>query len=145
MKVIGWIVVIIMLIIGINVLGYTLGWFGRATQLVADQVDPYELQRKYEWFKDASAQLDVKQADIQVYEHRLKKANCSSTTDRTSREQCMVWDQETAGVIASYNALAGEYNAAMVKWNYRFTNVGQLPQGATVPLPREYKPYETGE
>jgi hypothetical protein len=28
-----------------------------------------------------------------------------------------------------------------VKFNWRFTNVGDMPPGATTPLPREYKPY----
>jgi hypothetical protein len=41
----------------------------------------------------------------------------------------------------SFNQLAADYNAQMAKINYAFCNVGQLPQGATTPLPREYKPY----
>lgn len=42
---------------------------------------------------------------------------------------------------ASYNSLAVEYNAAMAKINFSFTNIGELPKGASQPLPREYKPY----
>jgi len=60
---------------------------------------------------------------------------------REDREQFNVWSSEVAGVKASYNSLAAEYNAQMAKMNWRFTNVGMLPQGATQPLPREYKPY----
>ena len=40
-----------------------------------------------------------------------------------------------------HNQLCAEYNSAMSKFNYRFTNIGDLPEGATEPLPREYKPY----
>jgi hypothetical protein len=118
------------------------GWFGRATDLVQEQVDPFELQRKYELFKDEAAQLDKKRADIRVYESRFKHFHCHDITmDRTSREQCMVWEQEVSGITASYNSLAADYNAQMAKWNYAFCNVGGLPKGASEPLPREFKPY----
>jgi hypothetical protein len=49
---------------------------------------------------------------------------------------------EISGMKASFNDLAAEYNAAMVKINFAFINVGQLPQGATEALPREFKPYQ---
>ncbi len=149
MRVIGWIVVIVVAIVTINVVGFALGWFGRATQVVQDQIDPYEMQRKYELFKDEAAQLDKKQADIKVYEHRFKAlgsktGDCPQTLNRTAFEQCMVWQQEVSGIIASYNSLAADFNAQMSKWNYRFTNIGDLPKGASEPLPREFKPYNYG-
>lgn len=56
-------------------------WTGRAIDLVSDQVDPYELQRKYELFKDESAQLDKKRADLGIYEHRTKLAHCDTVQD----------------------------------------------------------------
>jgi len=59
------------------------------------------------------------------------------------REQVGLWQSEVAGITASYNALAADYNAQMSKINYRFCNVGDLPRGATDPLPREFKPYQT--
>jgi hypothetical protein len=40
-----------------------------------------------------------------------------------------------------HNELCSEYNSAMSKFNYAFTNVGSLPQGATTVLPKEVKPY----
>lgn len=61
---------------------------------------------------------------------------------KEDREQYNLWTSEVAGVRASYNALAAEYNSQMSKFNWRFTNAGQLPEGATETLPREYKPYE---
>jgi hypothetical protein len=123
------------------------GWLGSAAQVVSNEVDPANLQRKYEWFKDTSAQLDKKKADIAVYERRFKTVGgatgtCPQTLNRTASEQCFVWVQEVSGIIASYNGLAAEYNSEMAKWNWRFTNVGMLPQGASESLPREFKPYE---
>lgn len=142
MKIFGWCVLVVIVFVGADLVLSALGWFGRAADVVGQQIDPAVLQQKYEWFKDASAQLDRKQADIQVYRSRLTHQRCESATDRVEIEQCTVWEQETTGVISSYNELAAEYNSEMSKWNWRFTNIGQLPQGATVPLPREYKPYE---
>jgi hypothetical protein len=63
-------------------------WTGRAVQLVSDQVDPYELQRKYELFKDEAAQLNKKAADIRVYEHRFK-AFGSKEEVAAGQHQCL--------------------------------------------------------
>ena len=65
------------------------------------------------------------------------------TAQRSDKEQMYVWMSEVAGIKASYNQLVSEYNSQMSKLNWRFCNVGNLPQGATEVLPREYKPYET--
>jgi two-component SAPR family response regulator len=105
------------------------------------------LLKKYEWFKDASAQLDKKIADISVYDAKMKSITDAyvgvkrSEWARDDREQLSVWMSELAGVKASYNGLSAEYNSQMSKMNWRFCNVGDLPNGATQPLPREYKPY----
>ena len=149
----------LILIVGVPLLvlgGLTLHSCNRATSLahnaidtVADQIEPRELLRKYEWFKDASAALDKQQANIQVYANRfnsLKKdyeGKPRAAWAREDREQYNIWMSEETGIQAAYNGLAAEYNAAMAKINYRFCNVGGLPQGSTQPLPREYKPYET--
>ncbi len=60
---------------------------------------------------------------------------------RTDLEQYNLWTTELAGVIAAYNSLAAEYNAQMAKENWAFCNVGDLPAGATEPLPREFAAY----
>jgi len=104
---------------------------------------------KYEWFKSAAAQAEKKQADISVYDGRLSSMNETYKDlprhkwPREDREQYNVWSSEVAGVKSSYNGLAAEYNAQMAKFNWRFANAGELPQGAAQPLPREFKPYET--
>lgn len=146
MKALGWAVLIVFGLAALWVISFVLGWTGRAVDVVVQQTDPFELQRKYELFKDEAAQLDRKVADIHVYEARFrafgsKDLSCPRDLGRTALEQCMVWTQEVAGVIASYNDLAADYNAQMSKWNYKFCNVGSLPKGATEPLPREFKRY----
>lgn len=146
-----WRLIVPVMVLGLAVFiaGRVLGWFGSAVQMATEQTDPAVMLKRYEWFKDAAAALDKKQADIQIYEKRFQdlKAEYGSTPRkewaREDREQWSVWQSEVAGIKASYNGLAAEYNANMAKANYAFTNVGQLPKGAERPLPREYKPYET--
>lgn len=122
-------------------------WANRAVVVAYEEIDPAVLLRKYAWFKDAAAQLDKKRADIKVYGQRLSRMEAdyqgAARKDwaRTDKEQMSVWQSEMVGVKASYNALAAEYNAQMAKINWCFCNVGQLPKGATEPLPREYAPY----
>lgn len=124
-------------------------WLGKAANVAEQQVDPARLLKTYEWFKDVSAQADKKLADIKVYENRIASMNKSYENtsrkdwDRTDKEQFNQWQNEIAGVIASYNQLAAEYNSAMSKINYKFTNVGDLPKGATEPLSREIREYKT--
>ena len=94
------------------------------------------LLKKYEYFKDLSAAIDKKRADIEVYQTEISSYN--KDDDKFYIEQRK---SELLGIIAMHNQLCAEYNSAMSKFNYRFTNVGDLPEGAVEPLPREYKPY----
>lgn len=123
------------------------GYAGKAIDVVAAQLDPATLLRKYEWFKDAAAQCDRKIADISVYESRFKQTKetygDAKSWPRDVREQMAIWQSEVAGIQASYNGLAADYNAQMSKMNYAFCNVGELPRGATTALPREFKPYQS--
>lgn len=110
---------------------------------------PEELLRKYEWFKEASAQCEQKLATLKTYESRfevLKRAYGPDSLnrrnwERADLEQWNVWQSEYLGVKASYNDLASQYNSAMAKFNYRFVNVGELPKGAVGTVPREFRPY----
>ena len=135
------------LFIGLSVIGNSLGWFNEALQVTNEEFGPKAMLQKYEWFKDSSAQLDKKRADIQVYQQRFTalKESYGDTPrkdwDRTDKESFNQWNVEVAGVIASYNSLAAEYNSQMAKFNWRFAETGQLPSGAEQPLPREFKPY----
>jgi len=140
-------------LVGAALLGFLvafniLGWLGRANQVIQSEFDPQELLRKYEWFKDAAAQLDKKLADIQVYRENIIQMRedygdvLRTQWDRTDRIQFNQWNIELAGVRASYNALAAEYNAQSSKFNWPdLLKVDGEPKGGLVDLPHEFKPY----
>lgn len=149
-KLFGVGVLVIVLTTALGLVGCAVGLFSGAASSAATVVQkefyPDALLRKYEWFKDAAAALDKKTADIGVYDTRLNDLKASyegvsrQKWPRDDREQFSIWSSEAAGIRASYNQLAAEYNAEMSKFNWRFTNVGDVPQGGR-PLPREYRPY----
>ena len=107
-----------------------------AKETVYNEFKVSTLLKKYEYFKDLSAAIDKKRADIEVYQTEISSYN--KDDDKFYIEQRK---SELLGIIAMHNQLCAEYNSAMSKFNYRFTNVGDLPEGAVEPLPREYKPY----
>lgn len=134
----------------LGALGFVFSMFSEAGTVAQKEFGATALLKKYEWFKDASAQLDQKLATGKVYESRFASISSGypngtsrSAWAREDREQFSTWQSELAGIKASYNDLAAQYNAEMVKFNWRFASAGELPQGATIPLPREYKPYTT--
>lgn len=125
------------------------GWFVRAADVAAEQVDPRRLLQEYERFKDQHASLSAKREGLGVLAARidgLESAYEGESRSAWSRDDRQLHGQmtaELAGLKLSYNNLAATYNANMAKANYRFCNVGSLPQGASEPLPREYAPYES--
>ena len=151
MKVFGVVVLVGCLLFGgcaiLTVTGIVGNYFGEAVQVAQEEFGPRELLRKYEWFKDVAAQLDKKVADIKVYQARLGEYDGvdRKDLDRIDKQLKAQIAVELAGVKASYNGLAAEYNAAMSKFNYRFTNAGMLPEGASQTLPREFRSYNEGE
>lgn len=146
-KIFGVIVAFLVLATGVVFVGSALGWFSAGVRVVTTEFGPEEMLRKYEWFKDAAAQIEKKKADIEVYENRIRSQDeaykdvARKNWPRDEREQRSVWESEVAGVKASYNNLAADYNAQMTKFNWAFANIGTLPKGADSPLPREFKPY----
>lgn len=100
------------------------------------EFDASALLKKYEYFKDLSAGIDKCRADIEVYESEIQTINPSDDQFYLQQRK-----SELLGIISMHNKLCSEYNSAMAKFNYRFTNVGGLPESNLEPLPREYKPY----
>jgi hypothetical protein len=150
MNIIKYIACVLAFIIGViffSIVSKGCSYLGKAAAVAEQQVDPALLLKRYEWFKNVAAQCDKKLADIEVYKSRLVmiKRDYEGVPridwDRPDKEQFNIWEQEVAGVVASYNSLAAEYNAAMSKLNYKYTNIGDLPKGATEPLPREMRAY----
>lgn len=125
-----------------------------AVQVAHDELGPRALLNKYMLLKEMHAQLDKKKADIAVYDRRFSNLKEQYTDEkgkpiprikwaREDRDQANMWEAEYAGVVASYNDLAAQYNAKMAEVNWSFCNVGTLPKGADETLPREYAPYQT--
>jgi len=147
LSIIGAIIIFFAALFVLGVANFTCGAVGNAAAVAKKELYPAALLKKYEWFKNASSELDKKQADIAVYSSKIEsmreeyKGEKRSAWDRTDKETMNIWDQELAGIKASYNSLSAEYNAQMSKINWAFCNVGQLPPGSSIPLPREYKPY----
>lgn len=144
-----FLVIVFFASLGLSTCNTALKMNNNLQETVYEEFKPEELLRKYEWFKDASASLDQKLATLSTYETRfdeIKKGYGKDSTSRAKwvredREQYNIWLSEYTGVKASYNDLASEYNSAMAKFNYRFTNAGDLPKGADRPVQREYKEY----
>lgn len=142
-KLLGGIVLLVALVC---VIGYAFSWCGQTAAVVQDEFGPRAALAKYSWFKDAAAQLDKKAADIRVYQgkvDRLQKQYDGTPRAKWARidaEQLSVWESEVAGVKASYNSLAAEYNAEHAKFHWAFADVGKVPAGGA-PLPREYRQY----
>ena len=122
-------------------------WIGESSSVAQQEVGLKAVLKKYEWFKDASAQLDKKKGDIEVQEASIKeleKAYSGKARSEWTRDDRAEHNQlraELNGLKASFNQLASEYNSGMAKINYSFANQGKLPRGASDPLQREYKKY----
>lgn len=129
------VIILAVLIALIGGLGYAFSWFGEAGNVVKEEFGPRNSLVKYEWFKDASNQLEAKQQDIGVYETRLKAleeqyANVQRKDwPRDDREAYNQQTAELAGLKASYNALVAEYNASSEKFNWSYANTeGNIPR-----------------
>jgi hypothetical protein len=99
---------------------------------------PSTLLKKYEYFKNLSAAIDKKRADIEMYQSEISQMKSEDKDDKFYLQQRK---SELIGIISIHNQLCSEYNSAMAKFNYRFTNAGDLPETNLTPLPREIKPY----
>ncbi len=116
---------LILLVLFFSVIGVGLNWLFSGGRVAQKEFSPEAMFSKYEWFKDASAQLDASQASIEIHEKKIvqlkedygNKPRVEWT--REDREQSNLWQQEVAGLKARFNQLAAEYNAGMVKFNYR--------------------------
>ncbi len=124
-------IVVILFIVGAvgGTLAYVGGWFSEGGRVIQQEFGPQRALEKYEWFKDAAGQLEAKKANIDVYQGQLKAledayANPDGTAiprnqwDRTDKENYNLRSQELAGMKASYNQLAAEYNAQSSKFNW---------------------------
>lgn len=126
---------ILSVIIGITLATMLLNTCSDTAGVVHKEFGLSALLKKYEYFKDLSAAIDSKRAEIEVYRSVLEE-----TDDRSSFEYNQS-RSELLGLISMHNSLCKEYNAGMSKFNYSFCNTGTLPETNLTPLPREIKPY----
>lgn len=111
---------------------------GNAADTAYKEFNPSMLLKKYEYFKNLSAAIDSKRADLNAYKVNLQDYVIKDKDDKFYYEQSRA---EAMGILMMYNSLVAEYNAGMSKFNYAFCNVGSLPASNLEPLPREFKPY----
>lgn len=113
-------------IIGIfgTVLSLSLGIWGDAASTVKKEYSASAMLKKYEWFKDASATLESKLQTIKVYDQNMIDMHNDyidiyrKDWDRLDKAQYNQWKVELAGLKASYNQLASEYNSQSNKFNW---------------------------
>lgn len=137
----GCLLIVVVFVAGVCGIAYrmTVGVAAEAATVAREEFGPRAALAKYEWFKDAAAELEKKRADIGVYETRLASMSADyegksrSEWDRVDKQQLSQWQAEVAGVTASYNALAAEYNSASSKFNWAMFDKTELP--------REFKVY----
>lgn len=136
-KIIGWAIITVIVL---WITSFSCNFFNNAGNVVKKEFFPEALLKKYEYFKDLSSAIDKKRADIEMYKAEISDFKTEDKNDKIYLQSRKV---ELIGIISMHNQLCAEYNSAMSKFNYRFTNAGDLPETNLEPLPREYKPYLT--
>ena len=121
-KIIAAIMVVMFMLSG---LGMIFGWFGNAAAVAKKEFSPEASLKKYEWFIDASEQINKLDSDIKVYKDKQDML-CVEGMDRIAREQCMTWGQEVAGIKSAYNDVVADYNAQSRKFNWDLYNTQKI-------------------
>lgn len=142
--------IVLAVLIGLTTLfvgSWALSWVGEAATVAREEFGPRELLRKYSQFKDTHAALaaqkssiDTMQAGIDAFKADYKDVP-KKDWPRDERQAYNMNRSAVSGMKLRFNSVAAQYNADMAKFNYRFCNVGTLPEGASEPLPREYVTY----
>lgn len=141
MKYLGYFGLFILAFIVVSIVLTTCGMCTDTAKTVQKEFAPSALLKKYEAFKDMSAAIDKKRADIEMYREEILSLEQERNQDKDGRFYLEQRKSELLGIIAMHNQLCADYNEQMSKFNYRFTNRGDLPASNLEPLPREYKPY----
>lgn len=135
MKTFAWLIGICILII---VFASIVRSCGNTADTIHKEFSTSALLKKYEYFKDLSAAIDKKRADLTAYKVNLQDY---AITDKDSRFYYEQSKAEAMGILMMYNQMVADYNSGMSKFNYAFCNAGTLPASNLEPLPRDHKPY----
>ena len=133
--------IIVGVIFGFIIFGTILRGCDDAAQTVNKEFNASALLKKYEDFKNLSAAIDEKRAEIEMYQSEIQEMSENKSMDKDDKFYLQQRKSELLGIISIHNGLCADYNSAMSKFNYRFTNRGDLPATNLEPLPREIKPY----
>ena len=133
--------IIVGVIFGFIIFGTILRGCDDAAKTVNKEFNASTLLKKYEDFKNLSAAIDEKRAEIEMYQSEIQEMSENKSMDKDDKFYLQQRKSELLGIISIHNGLCADYNSAMSKFNYRFTNRGDLPATNLEPLPREIKPY----
>lgn len=126
---------LILVFITFSIILFTCNYTNDGLKTINKEFSTSALLKKYEYFKDLSSAIQKKHADIEYYNLQIKEEK-----DNSEKIQLKT---ELRGIILIHNQLVSEYNSAMSKFNYRFTNIGDLPESNLEVLPREFQNYIT--
>lgn len=137
-----------MLFVVLPIIGYGCSFVGNAANTAYNEFKPSKLLEKYTEFKTIHSRLSAMKATIDTLEASKQSTILSYGSDmakmpRDVRQDLASSTAEIAGTKAAFNRLASDYNRNMALFNYRFCNIGELPEGAFDPLPRDYVEYKT--
>jgi hypothetical protein len=125
----------------IGLFGMGCGWFNDGLKTIQKEFAPSAMLKKYEEFKNISGAIDKHRANLEAYQSELDDLVLTKDQSQEDKFYYQQRKSEALGILAIHNDLCAQYNVQMSKFNYRFTNVGDLPQSNLEPLPREYKPF----
>jgi len=108
-KIAGGITIVLLLTLGIS---FVTGIISSTTNVVTKEFGAEAALKKYEWFKEASAELDRKVIDVEIYQQRV------DTCYKRNERNCGIVEEQFFGLKSSYNGLVAEYNAASNKFNW---------------------------
>ena len=115
-----WKIALVFVFIG--ALSFGFGLIGSTAKVAKKEFGAEAALKKYEWFKDASNEIERKLKDISVYENKIEKL-CSN--DKSNN--CMIMQEQLFGLISNYNGLVADYNSASSKFNWNLFNTENIP------------------
>ncbi len=120
-----WLVFLTLIGTGVSIVGSGLGWFTNAAKVANQEFSPEAMLKKYEWFKDAAASLDKKQANISAYKSRINsfkedyEGKPKSEWPRDDRQSYNQINAEYQGMLQMYNSVVADYNSQSNKFNWK--------------------------
>ena len=109
--------------------GYVFGWFGEAGQVAQKEFGPKAALQKYEWFIEQSNAIAKMDADIALFEKRVKDVDKKYEkygdatkwpihVSTTYNREIETVKTDLLAVVSQRNNLAKDYNAASDKFNW---------------------------